>query len=83
MTGGGDFFHSRQMKWNKCCNFTEIHTYSNINYTLFELNTLMRLTIEKSLSEEYYVEAELSEALIIHSSIVSRDLPLDNPSCNA
>ena len=29
--------------------------------TLFELNSLVRLTIERSLSREYWVEAELSE----------------------
>ena len=33
-----------------------------MHYTLFELNNLVRQTIEQTLSEEYWVEAELSEA---------------------
>lgn len=33
-----------------------------MHYTLFELNNLVRLTIEQTLSDEYWVEAELSEA---------------------
>lgn len=34
----------------------------DMHYTLFELNNLVRQTIEQTLSEEYWVEAELSEA---------------------
>ena len=34
----------------------------DMHYTLFELNNLVRLTIEQTLSDEYWVEAELSEA---------------------
>lgn len=33
----------------------------DMHYTLFELNNLVRQTIEQTLSEEYWVEAELSE----------------------
>lgn len=34
----------------------------DMHYTLFELNNLVRQTIEQTLSEEYWLEAELSEA---------------------
>lgn len=62
-----------------------------MHYTLFELNNLVRQTIEQTLSEEYWVEAELSEARQVNGhcymELVEKDdlhnTPVAKASANA
>lgn len=59
----------------------------DMHYTLFELNNLVRQTIEQTLSEEYWVEAELSEARQVNGhcymELVEKDDLHNTPAAKA